>query len=72
MASGVRRGDEMEKRFRVMLADDYDEELNAMAVIVAMLQPLTWDKKWRILNYILVRMLGDRGWGLQRPRGDNE
>ena len=53
-----------------MVKEDYDEELNAMAVIVAVLKPLGFDAKWRILNYALVRMLGHRSWGLAKPKTD--
>lgn len=60
----------MREKLRVMLNEDFDEELNAMAVMVAVLKPLSWDAKWRVLDYILVRMLGDRGWRLERPMGE--
>ena len=60
----------MREKLRVMVKEDFDEEMNALAVIVAVLKPMGFDSKWRVLNYILVRMLGHRSWGLGRPKTD--
>ena len=60
----------MREKLRVMVKEDFDEELNAMAVIVAVLKPLGFDAKWRVLNYVLVRMLGHRSWGLRKPNDE--
>ena len=53
------------------MSEDYDDESNAMAVIVAVLKPLGFDSKWRVLNYVLVRMLGHRSWSLNKPKTDD-
>jgi len=59
----------MKAKLRVMLAEDFDEELNAIAAITILLKRLTFDQQWRVLNYILVRLWG-RSWLLSRPKSD--
>ena len=60
----------MRDKFKTMLAEDYDEELNAMNAVTIMLKRLTFDQQWRIINYVLVRLWG-RTWLLARPKSDN-
>jgi len=57
-------------KYRSMMAKDFDEELNAMNVCTLLLKRLTFDQQWRVLNYLLVRLLG-RSWTLSRPKSDN-
>jgi hypothetical protein len=54
-----------------MVKEDFDEELNAMNVCVLLLGRLSFDQQWRILNYILVRLMG-RSWSLGKPVSDNK
>jgi len=58
-------------KLRVMLVEDFDRELNAMAVTVQVLKNLTFDQQWRVLNYVIVRLIG-RSWSLNRPKRDSE
>jgi len=61
----------MKAKFQVMLSEDFDEELNAIAVITILLRRLTFDQQWRVLNYAIVRILG-RPWSLAKPAGDTK
>lgn len=60
----------MRDKFKTMLAEDYDEELNAINAVTILLKRLTFDQQWRIINYVLVRLWG-RTWLLARPKSDN-
>lgn len=59
----------MKDKLRVMLADDFDAELNALNIITIMLKQFGWDSQWRILNYVIARTLG-RKWILPKPAGE--
>lgn len=59
----------MKAKLRVMMTEDFDEELNAMSAITILLKRLTFDQQWRVLNYVLVRLWG-RTWLLARPKSD--
>ena len=59
----------MKDKFRVMMKEDFDEELNAMNVCVLLLERLTFDQQWRVLNYIIVRLMG-RSWSFNKPMSD--
>ena len=48
-----------------------DSELRALAGCWALLRPLGWDTQWRVLNYLLVRVLG-RSWMLPKPESDTK
>lgn len=56
---------------KVMLAEDYDDELNTLAAVTIMMKRLTFDQQWRILNYLLVRLWG-RTWTLSKPASDSK
>lgn len=56
----------MKNKFQVMLKEDFDEELNAMSACYHLLRPLSFDKQWRVINYLLARLLG-RAWILNKP-----
>ncbi len=57
-------------KYRAMMAEDFDEELNAMNVCTLLLKRLTFDQQWRVLNYVLVRLWG-RSWTLEKTKCDN-
>lgn len=57
------------EKLRLMTKEDFDEETNAIAVVMAVMRRLTFDQQWRVMNYVLVRMWG-RTWLLARPQGD--
>ena len=61
----------MKAKLRVMIAEDFDEELNAIAVITILLKRLTFDQQWRVINYVIVRLWG-RTWLLARPKSDHQ
>lgn len=48
-----------------------DEEARAIGHIIKILENRTFDAKWRMLNYVLIRMLG-RSWRLSPPAGDTK
>lgn len=48
-----------------------DEEAQAIGRIIRLLENRTFDAKWRMLNYVLVRMLG-RSWRLNLPATDTK
>jgi hypothetical protein len=52
-----------------MFDGDYDTESNTVAVCVKLLDRLNFDQKWRVLNYLLSRVLG-RSWALNKPKGE--
>lgn len=54
------------KQMRVMLEENYEDELNALAVITLQLKRFNFDTQWRILNYVIARCLG-RSWILGKP-----
>ena len=54
------------KNLRVMMSEDFDVEVNALAVCDAMLRQLSFDQQWRVFNYLLARRLG-RSWILSLP-----
>jgi hypothetical protein len=58
-------------KVRVMLQDDFEEELNSMSVCYLLLQRLSFDQQWRVLNYLLVRLMG-RSWSLPKPMTDSK
>lgn len=62
----------MKKHLRVMLDEDYDHETNALSVCTKVLSELSFDQAWRVLNYLLVRILGHRSWSLSRPSSDTK
>jgi hypothetical protein len=53
------------------LPEPRDYELEAISVTVAALNHLTWDARWRVLNYIIVRFLG-RSWSIAKPASDSQ
>ena len=59
----------MKEKLRVMIAEDFDDELNALSVITIMLRRFSFDAQWRILNYIIARTLG-RAWILSKPANE--
>jgi len=59
----------MKEKLRVMVKEDFDEELNTISVCTLMLKRLTFDQQWRVLNYLLVRLMG-RSWALSKPASD--
>lgn len=59
----------MKEKLRVMIVEDFDEELNAMSVVTIILKRLSFDQQWRVLNYVIVRLWG-RTWLLARPKSD--
>ena len=59
----------MKDKLRVIMKEDFELELNALAVCVTVLKPLSWDQHWRVFNYLLVRFLG-RGWILNKPQSE--
>jgi hypothetical protein len=63
--------DKVKDKLRVMIQEDFDEELNAMNVCVLLLKRLTFDQQWRVLNYIVVRLMG-RSWSLGKPASDSK
>ena len=56
-------------KFRVIMKEDYDEELNALTACFKLLNVLSFDQKHRVLNYLLVRLF-NRSWALVKPKGD--
>jgi len=56
-------------KLRVMIKEDFDEESNAMNVIIILLKRLNFDQQWRVLNYVVIRLWG-RTWLLNRPKSD--
>jgi hypothetical protein len=61
----------MKNKLRVMIQEDFDEELNAINVCVLLLKRLSFDQQWRVLNYIVVRLMG-RSWSLGKPTSDSK
>lgn len=60
-----------QQKLRVMMADDFDEELNTLSACTILLKKLTFDQQWRVLNYLLIRCFG-RSWALSRPASDEK
>ncbi len=59
----------MKQKLRVIMSEDFDEELNAIAAITILLNRLPFDAQWRVLNYVVVRLWG-RCWSFSRPKAD--
>lgn len=59
----------MKSQIRVIINDDFDQEAKTLAAVFILLNRLTFDGQWRVLNYVIVRLWG-RGWLLGRPKGD--
>ena len=59
----------MKEKLRVIMAEDYGQELNALAVCTTVLKPLGFEGQWRVLGYLLVRFLG-RSWQIAKPASD--
>lgn len=47
------------------------QETFALVKSIELLSPLCWDQQWRVLNYLLIRLLG-RSWSLNKPATDNQ
>ena len=61
----------MRKHLKLMKEEDFDLEVNALAVCFKVLKPLGFDGQWRVLNYLLVRLL-NRTWALAKPVSDTK
>ena len=56
-------------KFRVIMKEDYDEELNALSVCFKLLNVLSFNQQHRVLNYLLVRLF-NRAWAVVKPKED--